>query len=187
MPLLALTDCKIVDKFFVGIFLNDIKDTTKYESKNRIYVLLESPGTTEFINYFENIILNCESLIRYYTIDINYIMCVFEFASIFTEDFNNLIVGNYKLLTNKFKDKVKKYFDNWENIIDTRNTSVFDVKELLIKITSNSKELIEDYWETNCDDIEWLTNIMNKNGNYWSAPEENLNIFSIDYLEKWKE
>lgn len=187
MPLLALTDCKIVDKYFVSIFLEDKEDLTKYKISKRLYVLLESNGTKDFVKYFENIILNSETLIRYYHPEIGYIMCVFEISNSYYNDYENIKQGNYKNLSKDFKQKVTNYFDDWENIIDTRYTSFFDVKELVINIANNSNTLIADYWENNCDDIEWLKTIMETNGNYWSAPLESNCYFTIEHLEKWKE
>ena len=45
-----------------------------------------------------------------------------------------------------------------------------DVSNLIINIVQNSKDLIDIYWSVVTEDVKWITTIMDKSGNYWSAP-----------------
>lgn len=204
LPLIDdIEEPKIVDKHLSGVFFNDHDDNFNYKAINAIndkcYVVLSAEGTADYISAVEKI-KTLPQYIRSYDIAVGSKVFVFKIPEEFSSQHNLLLRGQYKFLSNDLRNLVHRYYSIWENIIDVPNRDTQSRGRTISLIASNSKFLLECYWEKRrYNDVyidsntgesrkisdeahEYLLEQLHDSGNYWSAPTIEYQI--LNYKEE---
>lgn len=166
-------DIEVDNKYIENVFIG------KEVIDNHVYVLINRDGSAKSIAYLNRLREN-KNYVDEDDIDIDMVLLKFKVCQ-YQKDYDNIINGNFDKLSVEYIEHSINYLGK---ALANSVNGFIPFYEMLKMILLNDDRLLFTYWQNIIHADEWLLNMINDKGIYFSAPEDrnffnkNSHIFS---------